>query len=369
MKHIFIAAVLALSMNSHAATQDLDQLLSKIKADIKAQRLTNPAGNNALERIDTFRSQAPFDFRITPLIFKFGESYVSLANKAMAEKQYSQAQSYLDTVWQVAALTPGLEAAQEKNDKLSGGKASETKSTSRGPSAAELKEQRALADAAVAEKKRLDAERTKKANSDKQAKVASAKKAAADRKEKQEAERKRRLANEKLQKQKAQATKDQSQKDNLQKQLAAAEAEKARLQSLANKKAQPVVAAKAQGKTQNARIATPIRLGNETPIGKGVETSSAIASYPLPQDKISNRDRGISQDLVPICKAIIDNDASIVLHAASKGDYRWLTVRLTLCTRRLDPSFRLRHSFDNETDSKPFMTLHPARSTALLGNN
>lgn len=367
MKQIFIAAALVLSMNAHAATEDLDGLLKKIQADISAQRLAKPAGNNALERIDAFRAQAPFDFRITPLIFKFGESYVSLANKAIAKKKYTQAQGYLDIAWQVASLSPGLEAAQEKNDKLSGGKASSKKVTKKGPTAAERKKQKALAAAAVAEKKRLDAERKKKASSDKKAKVAAAKKAAADKKAKQEAERKRRLANEKLQKQKNQAAKDKSKKDNLQKQLAAAKAEKSRLQSLAkkNSKAEPVAKIKSQPKK---RVTTPIRVGKATPIRNGVETSSAIASYPLPQDKISNRDRGISQDLVPICKAIIDNDASIVLHAASKGDYRWLTVRLTLCTRRLDPAFRLRHSFDDSADSDPLISLHPNRSTALIGN-
>ena len=367
MKHIFIAAVLALSMNSHAATQDLDQLLSTIEADIKAQRLAKPAGNNALERIDIFRAQAPFDFRITPLIFKFGESYVSLANKAMAKKQYNQAQGYLDIAWQVAALTPGLEAAQEKNDKLSNGKASSKEVVSKGPSATELKEQKALAAAALAERKRIDAERRNKANADKQAKAAAAKKAAADKKLKQAAERKRRLANEKLQKQQAQAKKDQNKKDDLQKQLAAAEAEKARLQSLAKQKAKTTTV-KTQATTEKVKVVATTQLDKETPIGSGTETSEAIATYPLPQDKISNRDRGISQDLVPICKAIIDNNASIVLHADSKGDYRWLTVRLTLCTRRLDPSFRLRHSFDSETTSEPFMTLHPARNTALLGD-
>ncbi|MFT5609303.1 MAG: colicin import membrane protein [Parvicella sp.] len=363
MKQIFIAAALVLCMNAQAATEDLDGLLKKIEADISAQRLAKPAGNNALERIDAFRAQAPFDFRITPLIFKFGESYVSLANKAIAKKQYNQAQGYLDIAWQVASLSPGLEAAQEKNDKLSGGKASSKKVTKKGPSAAELKKQKALAAAAVAEKKRLDAERKKKANTDKQAKVAAAKKAAAVKKAKQEAERERRLTNEKSQKQKAQAAKDKSQKDNLQKQLAAAKAEKARLQSKAQ--AKPVAQIKEQ--PTKTKVAAPIRVGNTTPIRNGVETSSAIESYPLPQDKISNRDRGISDDLVPICKAIIDNDASVVLHASSKGDYRWLTVRLTLCTRRLDPSFRLRHSFDDTASSEPLITLHPNRSTALIG--
>jgi len=365
MKQILIVATLVLGMHAHAATEDLDGLLKKIEADISAQRLAKPAGNNALERIDVFRAQAPFDFRITPLIFKFGESYVSLANKAIDKKKYSQAQNYLDIAWQVAALTPGLEATQEKNDKLSGGKSSTKKANKKGPSAAELKKQKALAAAAVAEKKRLDAERKKKASADKKAKATAKKKAASDKKAKQEAERKRRLANEKLLKQKAQASKSKSQKDKLAKQLAAAEAEKDRLQALANRKVEkpaPVI------KVAEIKQPAAIKLSKASPIGKGSETSSAIASYPLPQDKISNRDRGISQDLVPICKAIIDNDASIVLHASSKGDYRWLTVRLTLCTRRLDPSFRLRHSYKTVGSSDAFMTLHPSRSTALIGN-
>jgi colicin import membrane protein len=329
IKQIFIAAALVFGMNAHAATEDLDELLSKIEADINAQRLTEPAGNNALEGIDTFRSQAPFDFRITPLIFKFGESYVALANKAMVKRKYSQAQDYLDIAWRVSALTPGLAAAQEKNDKLSDGKARAKKLAAQGPSASELKEQKALAAAAIAERKRIDEERKNKLRANKQAKADKAEKAAADKKARQATESKRRLADAKLQK---------------------LEQQQARLQSLAQKKT------------------TPIKVAQETPIGKGVETSSPIASYPLSQDKISDRDRGIRQDLVDICKAIIDEDASIVLHADNKGDYRWLTVRLTLCTRRLDPSFRLRHSFDNKTTDKPFIALHPSRSRALLGD-
>jgi colicin import membrane protein len=351
MKQILIAAALVFGMNVHAASENLDELLNQIEADISAQRLTNPLGNNALERIDAFRSQAPFDFRITPLIFKFGESYVALANKAMAKKKYGQAQGYLDIAWQVSALAPGLEAAQEKNDKLSGGKTNTKRVAAKAPSAAELKTQEALAAAAIAEKKRLDQERENTVSAEKQAKADAAKKAAANQKAKQEAEHKRRLANVILEKQRAQAQKDKSHKDSLQKQLASEKA----------KSSAPV-------KAQNITSVAPIRIAEETPIGNGIETSNAIASYPLPQDKISNRDRGISQDLVPICKAILDEDASIVLHTDSKGDYRWLTVRLTLCIRRLDPSFRLRHSFDNEMTSQSFVTLHPARSNALLGD-
>lgn len=357
MKHIFIAAALVLSMNSHAATQDLDQLLSKIEADIKAKRLAKPVGNNALEGIDAFREQAPFDFRITPLIYKFGESYVSLANKAIAKKKYNQAQGYLDIAWQVAALTPGLEETQAKNDKLSSGKA-KPKAAKKGPSAAELKQQKALAAAAAAEKKRLDNDRKKKAQADKNAKIAANKKAQADKKAKQQAEKQRRLAAEKAQKDKSKAASDAAKKQQLNKQLAAAEAEKARLLALSKKsKAKPVAKATPKAAAETTIVANSAK-----------ETSAPIASYPLAQDKIANRNRDISGDLEPICKAILDNDASIVLHTNTKADYRWLTVRLTLCTRRLDAGFRLRHSFQAENSEGPFMTLHPARNTALIGS-
>src|SRR5690554_1406246 len=101
-----------------AAKQDLNQLKAGIKADIEATRLSSPAGNNALEKIDAYRAQAPFDFTIVPLVYDWGRAYVALANNAIAAKNYSQAESYLNNVWAVAALTPGLEAAQEKLDSV-----------------------------------------------------------------------------------------------------------------------------------------------------------------------------------------------------------------------------------------------------------
>jgi colicin import membrane protein len=238
-----------------------------------------------------------------------------------------------------------LEETQAKNDKLNSGKA---KAVKKGPSAADIKKQRAIAAAAAAEKKRLDNDRKKKAKADKNAKAAAAKKSDADRRAKQEAEKQRRLAANKAQKNQNKAAADLAQKQKLNKQLAQAEAEKARLEALAN----------APSAAPKVAIATTV----------AKETSSPIASYPLAQDKIDNRDRGISDDLAPICEAIIDNDASVVLHTNTKADYRWLTVRLTLCTRRLDSSFRLRYSFQEVSNEGPFMTLHPARNSALIGS-
>ena len=244
-----------------------------------------------------------------------------------------------------------------------------------------MKKQKALADAAAAERKRIDAERVRKQKADKAAKAAAVKQAAADKKAKQAAERQRRIDNEKIQKQKELTAKNEAKQQQLEKQLAkqlaSAETEKARLLALAAQKeaqenkdraaaqreqAKPAPVARAE------RISTPIQIGDVSPIGQGEETSEPIATFPLPNDMISNRDRAIRQNLVPICQAIIDNDASVVIHAETKSDYRWLTVRLTLCTRRLDSAFRLRHSYTENTASEPFISLHPGRNSALLGD-
>ncbi len=93
----------------------------------------------------------------------------------------------------------------------------------------------------------------------------------------------------------------------------------------------------------------------------------SIADFDLNQDLIDNREtKGIRSALSPICKEIIDNDASVVLNTRSKQDYRWLTVRLTLCVRRIDKGFRLRHSHNEVADDSPSISLHPGRSMSLL---
>ncbi len=48
LKTFLAAAAVALALPAAAASQNLDKLLSSIKADIAAQRLASPAGNNAL---------------------------------------------------------------------------------------------------------------------------------------------------------------------------------------------------------------------------------------------------------------------------------------------------------------------------------
>ena len=346
------AAALAVVLPASAASQDLDQLLSSIKADIAAQRLASPAGNNALERIDTFRAQAPYDFRVVPLTYEWGEAYVALANKAIDAKDYSKAQSYLDRVWLVAALTPGLEEVQEKLDKLYTPSAT-AKAADTGPSKAEQERQRQLAAAAEKEKARVEAERKRRLEEEKRLAAAEQKRAEQERQRRQEEERARRAEAEKAEKEAAARRVADAQK-------AAAVAPGA---AAAPAPVRPVVVAAPV-------VRSPAPVQSNTKVAQlwaeAEEESAPLASYPVPADQLRDRNRDIADALEPVCKAIIDNDASVVLNTADKSDYRWLTVRLTLCLRRLDKDFRLRHSHKDLADAEPFVTLHPSREVSLV---
>src|SRR5690554_2404948 len=325
-----------------AAKQDLNQLKAGIKADIEATRLSSPAGNNALEKIDAYRAQAPFDFTIVPLVYDWGRAYVALANNAIAAKNYSQAESYLNNVWAVAALTPGLEAAQEKLDSVY--KPSEA--ASQAANQQEIERQKQLAEAAAKERARAEADRKKRIEAEKQQAELAKKKAAEDSARRQEEERQRRLAAEKESAAKAQAAKA----------AASAPVKPAAASSVA---VTPPVAAPVVAAVTNQAAAA---LWNETE-----ENSEPIASYPIAAEQIRQRDRGIAETLQPICQAIVDNDASVVVHTENKSDYRWLIVRLTLCLRQADSNFRLRHSYqEGLVEGEPVINLHSSREVSLL---
>lgn len=324
-----------------AAKQDLNQLRAGIKADIEATRLSSPAGNNALEKIDAYRAQAPFDFTIVPLVYDWGRAYVALANNAIAAKNYSQAESYLNNVWEVAALTPGLEAAQEKLDSVY--KPSEA---AQAASQQEVERQKQLAAAAAKERERAEADRKKRIEAEKQQAELAKKKAAEDSARRQEEERQRRLAAEKATTAKAQTAKETV--------SAPVKPVAAPSVAIAPPVAAPVVAA------VTSKAATALW-------DEAEESSKPIASYPIAAEQIRQRDRGIAETLQPICQAIVDNDASVVVHTENKSDYRWLTVRLTLCLRQTDSSFRLRHSYqEGLVEGKPVINLHPSREVSLL---
>ncbi|MCA6062001.1 hypothetical protein [Thalassolituus marinus] len=353
---LWLSAAVLVSVPADAATESLEKLLGGIKADIAAKRLSSPSGNNALEKIDAFREEAPFDFRVVPLTYEWGEAYVALAESAIASKDYAKAQGYLDKVWLVASLTPGLEDAQATLDKVyKGAPAVAAKAEDKGPSKEELARQKKLAEAAAKEKARVEAERKRKAEEEKRLAAEAKKQAEADRKRKAEEERLRRAEAEKAEK--AAAAKR------------VADAEKARTQQAKPAAAPaPVVVQKPKPEAPKViAVASRQQRSEVSGLWKDAKEESApLASYPVSAEMLSERDRDIVDSLEPVCKAILDNDASVVVHTSDKADYRWLTVRLTLCMRRLDKTFRLRHSYESVADAEPFVSLHPSREVSLV---
>lgn len=306
-----------------------DQLLAKIDADISAKRLSTPANNNAIEKIWQFKSIAPYDQRINSRVYKVGAIYVDLANKAIASKNFTQAQLYLDNVWMVAYLTPGLEATQDKLDKAFGGSA---------VAKAEPVKKAEPAPKPVAVAKKDDS------------------KARAEQAKQEKAQKEKQLAAARLAKQKAdqEAADRRRQAEIKERQLAQLRKEEQTKREAAAK----LATLKAQ-REKAAAAALAIKSTEET--------SKAIADFDLDQGLIDGREtRQIRSALMPICQEIIDNEASVVLHTRTTQDYRWLTVRLTLCVRRIDKNFRLRHSHQQVAEDSPSISLHPGRSMSLL---
>jgi colicin import membrane protein len=301
--------------NISVADQSLDQLLNKIDGDIAAKRLSSPVGNNAIEKIWQFKAVAPFDQRINSRAYDVGAFYVQLAKQAIPQKKYVNAQIYLDRVWMLASLTPGLEATQDSLDKV-------YKSTGTTQVAKRVSTPAPVAKVAA-----------KKDNS------------AADRAKQQKQLAAAKLAKQKADKQAALRRKDAQAKEERLAKLRKEEEAK-------NRAAQKLAALEAQRK----RAAEPVEV-----------VSKSIADFNLDQDLIDNRETdSIRSALIPICKEIIDNEASVVLNTRNKQDYRWLTVRLTLCVRRIDKEFRLRHSHSVVENADPSISLHPGRSMSLL---
>lgn len=327
------------------AAPSLEQLLSAIKEDISANRLSSPANNNALEHINQFRQQAPFDFRVVPLVYQWGEAYVALANKAMDNRQYELADEYLDKVYHVAALTAGLEEAQERLDGLYDPAQAKTLETQQ-PSREDLERQRQLEALAAVEKAKVEAENRRKAEEDRRLAQEARRKAEEERKHRQELERLRRQ--------------ELAEEQAAQKLTAEAQPQPTAIDNKPKRTLPPMFNQAAISAHTNAPVASSSIVMQE-------DNSAVLASFDVPVIKVRERDLSIAKDLAPICQAVVDKDASIVIQTADKSDYRWLIVRMTLCVRDIDQNFRLRYSQQNNPRAgKISISLHPARDSSLI---
>lgn len=384
-----LTAILFLSASVTVAAPTADELLSQIDADIAAKRLGSPAGNNAIEKIWQFKDSSPYDQRINSRAYTVGEFYVGLANKAIAAKKYAEAQDNLDKAWDIASLTPGLSKAQDNLDAATGKPSVATVQSRPAPAAAAPAapaaedNSAAIAAAKKAEDDKAAALAAKKAAEDEKAAALAAKKAADDEKAKTLASKKAEdaktaAAKKEDEKAKALAAKKAAEDEKarqlaeakaLKEELAAKKAEQARLQAEVRK------AEEAKRNAAAVAVSAPVAAdenddeednGGSMGSSASKETEPAIASFDLTSSSVENRITDqIRGQLAPICQEIIDNDASVVLHSPNLQDARWLLVRLTLCVRRIDKDFRLRHSYDIATGVQPSVSLHAGRNVSL----
>lgn len=352
-----------------ATTEDLDKLLEGIAGDIAAKRLTSPANNNALDKIEEFRSVAPFDFRVVPLTYQWGEAYVEFARQALAKNDYVKAQEYLDKVWPVAALTPGLEDAQRSiDDARATGAAPAAIADADTVSRAEQERQRKLADAAEREKQRLKEDAEKQKRADAERKAEEARKAAAEKALREQQERERRAALAAANEAKAREAARPAPRPAPVRAAAVDDIDIDVLETVAPvvKAAKPAPVVKPAATPKPVIATTPVAQTTRL-WAEAKEESKPLARYDIPADALAAKDRDIADKMGDVCERMVKEDASVVIHSADKSDYRWLAVRMTLCARRIDRSYRLRHSHEDLSGANaPFVTLHPPRDTSLV---
>lgn len=366
MRKICTAAVLSLIAglsSSFASAEDLDELLNLIDADISAQRLSSPANNNAVNKINRFRAEAPFDYRVLPYSYKVAEAYISFADKALASGKPQKAQNFLDKAWSAASLAEGLDEAQSKVDKAFGKKGIKPKQQvakkKPKPKPKTIAKKPAKAKPKTIAKKTVKAKPSIAASASVAA-VAVATISAAD----------KAATAAKLTAQIAAAKKENDKKAAL---IAKKKADAAALKKLESDKR---FAAQKKVDEENSRLAAEklakqraLQKTTGNPINAAVENSAALELYDLDQGLIDNRSRSMKVKLKPICQEVVDNNYSVVFHTQSVQDYRWLLLRMKLCMRKIDKSVRLRHSNVVNEDGTPSVALHPERTSSLLRQN
>ena len=92
--------------------QQIKALVSGFDADLDALRLTSPAGDNALSKLQSLLELDPTNPLLEQGFEAIVNRYVGLSKKASSTGQFSKAQGYLDKAATVSADSPALATAQ-----------------------------------------------------------------------------------------------------------------------------------------------------------------------------------------------------------------------------------------------------------------
>lgn len=91
-----------------------------------------------------------------------------------------------------------------------------------------------------------------------------------------------------------------------------------------------------------------------------------LASINLDLNIIATRSSEAELYIEPICKAIIDNNSSIIIRSKTTKDYRWLMVELKRCVWRLDKKFKFRIAHRRTNSENIVVDFHPYRDKAYF---
>ena len=100
----------------------ISALLSGAKADLSANRLTSPAGNNAWEKYQAVLKLAPGHTEAQKGLDNVIARYKSMFDSALRRKKFAEAQRYVSQIRSIHANAPGL---SEMEDRLSASRAAE----------------------------------------------------------------------------------------------------------------------------------------------------------------------------------------------------------------------------------------------------
>ena len=105
-----------LSAESVATQQQakVDALVAGFEADLAALRLTSPAGNNALSKLQTLLVLDPGNPLVNTGFEKIVGKYIGLSQKSSEVQQFGKAENYLDKAAAVFADSAALETAREE---------------------------------------------------------------------------------------------------------------------------------------------------------------------------------------------------------------------------------------------------------------
>lgn len=97
-----------------ASSEEIDSLLAAARADLARDRLTTPAGSNALERFQTVLTRDPDNAEATSGLHAIVTRYVTLARRVARDGRFDKAESFLQRAERAGVAEDTLREARQQ---------------------------------------------------------------------------------------------------------------------------------------------------------------------------------------------------------------------------------------------------------------